>query len=125
MVSAKIKPPPGASLFMPPADPRAIDFQSPRHFRSSGLESGTRLLKYSNLRLAVDVTWIDSRKTLQLPDDAGNDMECGGQADNVKLVKQEVECLRVKSEEVISERLEFDRVVTRSSESHSCKRSRC
>ena len=88
------------------------------------MESGTRLLKYPNLRLAVDVTRIDSRKTLQLPDDAGNDMGCGGQADNVKLVEQEVECLRVKSEGVISERLKFDRVVTRSSESHSRKRSK-
>ena len=72
-----------------------------------------RLPKHHNPHLAVDATEVVSRKTLQLQDNSGDDLEHDG---------EEVTDLHVKLEEIVSKRLKLKRVLASSDESHLSKR---
>ena len=72
-----------------------------------------RLPKYSNPHLTFDAIQVVSRKTLQLQDDAGDDVERDG---------EEVEDLQVKLEEIVSKRLKLKRVLTPSDGPRPIKR---
>ena len=72
-----------------------------------------RLPKYSNPHLIVDATQVVTRKTLQLQDESGDDVERGG---------EEVEDLQLKLEEIVSKRLKLKRVLTPSDGPRPIKR---
>ena len=89
--------------------------------RDSNFESWMRLPKYSNPHLTADTTRIVSRETLRLQDD---DVEWGGEAEDVQPDKREVEDLRAKLEGIVSKRLKLKRALTSSDESRSSKRTK-